>query len=69
METLPIAPIVRILSNAGAPRATKDAKIELSEKLTDLGEEIAKEAVEIAKHSGRKTVKASDVELAVKLKF
>ncbi|MDD6286483.1 histone family protein [Candidatus Methanosphaera massiliense] len=69
METLPIAPIGRILSNAGAPRATKDAKIELSEKLTDLGEEIAKEAVEIAKHSGRKTVKASDVELAVKLKF
>ncbi|MDY2745573.1 MAG: histone, partial [Methanosphaera sp.] len=58
METLPIAPIGRILSNAGAPRATKDAKIELSEKLTDLGEEIAKEAVEIAKHSGRKTVKA-----------
>ena len=69
METLPIAPIGRILSKAGAPRATKDAKIELSEKLTDLGEEIAKEAVEIAKHSGRKTVKASDVELAVKLKF
>ena len=28
METLPIAPIGRILSNAGAPRATKDAKVE-----------------------------------------
>ena len=26
METLPIAPIGRILSNGGAPRATKDAK-------------------------------------------
>ena len=26
METLPIAPIGRILSNAGAPRATKRCK-------------------------------------------
>lgn len=69
METLPIAPIDRILSNAGAPRATKDAKVELSQQLTELGEIIADEAVAIAKHSGRKTVKASDVELAVKLKF
>ena len=37
METLPIAPIGRILSNAGAPRATKDAKVELSQQLTELG--------------------------------
>ncbi|OED30104.1 histone family protein [Methanosphaera sp. WGK6] len=69
METLPIAPIGRILSNAGAPRATKNAKIELSKVLTELGNDIAAEAVKIAKHSGRKTVKASDIELVVKLKF
>ncbi|PAV06893.1 histone family protein [Methanosphaera cuniculi] len=69
METLPIAPIGRILSNSGASRATKDAKIELSKCLTELGDEIAKESVEIAKYSGRKTVKASDIELALKLKF
>ncbi|MBR0473001.1 MAG: histone family protein [Methanosphaera sp.] len=69
METLPIAPIGRILSNGGAPRATKDAKIELSNILSEHGEEIAEEAVKIATHSGRKTVKASDVQLAIKLKF
>lgn len=69
METLPIAPIGRILSNAGVQRSTKDAKDKLSEELTSLGEDIAKEAVAIAKHSGRKTIKASDVQLAVKLKF
>ncbi|RAP53391.1 MAG: histone [Methanosphaera sp. rholeuAM270] len=69
METLPIAPIGRILSNGGAPRATKDAKIELSNILSEHGEEIAAEAVKIASHSGRKTVKASDVQLALKLKF
>jgi len=68
MENLPIAPIGRIISNAGASRATKGAKIELSKKLTAIGEDIAKEAVAISRHSGRKTVKASDVELAVELK-
>lgn len=69
MEQLPIAPMGRILSNAGASRATKDAKIELSKTLSELGNEISAEAVAIAEHSGRKTVKVSDIELAVKLKF
>lgn len=69
MEDLPIAPIGRILSNGGAPRATKDAKIELSNLLSEYGEAIAEEAVKIANHSGRKTVKASDIQLALKLKF
>jgi histone H3/H4 len=59
----------RIISNAGAQRATKDAKVELSKTLTELGEEISAEAVAIAEHAGRKTVKVSDIELAVKLKL
>lgn len=69
MEQLPIAPMGRILSNAGASRATKNAKIELSKILSEFGAEISKEAVAIAEHAGRKTVKLSDIELAVKLKF
>ena len=64
MGELPIAPVGRLLNNVGANRISDDAKIELAEVLESIGTEISEDAVKLAKHAGRKTVKASDIILA-----
>lgn len=63
--TLPNAPIERIIRKAGADRVSKDAVEELRDAVEDLGQEIARDAIRMADHANRNTVKKEDIELAV----
>lgn len=66
MADLPKAAIVRIAKKAGAERVGEDAADALVEKAEAYIAELSKEAFELAKHAGRKTIKAEDVMLATK---
>ncbi|MFV9676333.1 MAG: histone family protein [Methanosarcinales archaeon] len=65
MAQLPIAPVTRLVRNAGAERVSEEASAALVEILEAEGETIAKKAVSLAKHAGRKTVKKEDIDEAM----
>lgn len=63
---MPKAPVARILFKAGAKRVSQPATDTFAEVLREIAEGIASKAVQIARHSGRKTVQEGDIKLAVK---
>ncbi len=62
---LPLAPVERIIRKAGAERVSEDAGIELAKVLEEYGIEISREAITLAKHAKRTTVKEEDIRLAI----
>ena len=68
MAELPLASVNRLIRNAGAERVSKDATVEFAKLLEAEGAKIAKKAVSLTKHAGRKTVKVDDIRQAVESK-
>ncbi|MFW9916545.1 MAG: histone [Candidatus Hodarchaeales archaeon] len=58
------ARVEKLIRDAGAQRVSADAIEKLNQVLTDYGTSIAKYAVDLARHSGRKTIKEGDIKLA-----
>jgi histone H3/H4 len=66
MSEIPKAPVARIIKESGAERVSEDAKVALAEHLDEVAREIAIEANKVAKIAKRKTIKAEDIQLAIK---
>lgn len=56
----------RILKKSGAERVSDESADELRRIIEEVAINIAKSAVEMSTHAGRKTVKAEDIKLAAK---
>jgi len=65
-KLLPLAAMEKILKKNGAERVSDKAKAALKDVVEEKAEEIAAQAVKLAMHAGRKTVKAGDIKLATK---
>ena len=63
---LGLSAMYRILKKSGAERVSEESASELRRIIEELALAIAKSAVEMSEHAGRKTVKAEDVKLASK---
>ncbi len=63
---LGLSAMYRILKKSGAERVSDESADELRRTIEEIAMAVAKSAVEMSSHAGRKTVKADDVKLASK---
>ena len=66
VKLLPLAAMGKLMKDAGADRVSNPAKKALKEELETIAKDISENAVKYASHAGRRTVKSSDIKLAVK---
>ena len=59
-----VAPMHKLIKRAGAARVSEESATALGRALEEIGIKVAKEAIDYARHAGRKTVKARDIEIA-----
>ena len=58
------ARVEKLIRKVGAHRVSAEAIESMNEILSAIGKDMAKYAIEIARHSGRKTVQERDIRLA-----
>ena len=63
---LGLSAMYRILKKSGAQRVSDESAEELRRIIEEIAAAIAKNAVEMSIHAGRKTVRSEDVKLASK---
>ena len=63
-KEIKVAPMHKLIKRAGAARVSEESSLALGKALEEIGLKVAKEAIDYAKHAGRKTVKARDIEIA-----
>ncbi|MEX0657322.1 MAG: histone [Nitrosopumilaceae archaeon] len=63
---LGLSAMYRILKKSGAERVSDESADELRRILEEVATNIAKSAVDMSVHAGRKTIKAEDIKLAAK---
>lgn len=68
-DEIKVAPMHKLIKRAGADRVSEESAIALGKALEEIGVKVAKEALDYAKHAGRKTVKAKDIEIAAQKVF
>ena len=66
VKDFPLLPLEKIARKAGAERVSAEALKELKIVLLDISGDIAKNAVDMAHHAKRVTVKREDISLAAK---
>lgn len=66
MVKIPLAPFEKLLKEAGAKRVSESATKAFVEFLEEIGMETGREAADLARHAGRKTVIDADIHLVRK---
>lgn len=66
VREFPLAPLERIAKKAGAKRVSLSATKALRDALLEYAYRVASEAVIVARHAGRVTVKDKDIRLVVR---
>ncbi|MFQ5979241.1 MAG: histone [Candidatus Heimdallarchaeota archaeon] len=61
------ARVEKLIRDAGALKVSADAIEKMNQALSAYGTSIAKYAVDLARHSGRKTIEEGDIKLAAEI--